>query len=847
MAVPLKAISILFGAIDNVTPSISTITNSLGALDTAVSQAAEVLGGVADKIIKIETGIVLLGTAMTGLSIKTAGEFSDSFNSVSTLFDASAKSTQEFRNSILEYSRTSTSSMADITNATYQAISAGQDHTEVLSFLTVAEQAASAGATGLETSVDSLTSVINAYGKENISVNQASDVFFTTIKAGKTTFSEMGSAISDVLPTAVSLKIPFTDVGAAIATITSQGATTSSAVTSLNALFSSMLAPSEGAKKAAKALGIELGANAVKANGFTATLDSMIKATNGDAEAIFKLVGRKEALSAALILGTSGAKKFNETLGLMKDAAGETEKAYLKMEKNFEAVNQTLVNNVQATLIEAGLPLLAQYGDTVTALSKTMGAVSLGLKSDAFKPVFDAINNAGLSFEQTLDEIAKNLPKALEGVDFSDFARSFEELGAAFKSIIKAVFGKDIDLTSVNGLRDAIQLVVDSITNLTTVSTGIVENLKPVFSALGGGVKGLASADEQLLKSIGVLLGQAKLINDFGTVFGTLMIGMAKGGVSAGEVFSLLQVGVQYFILNTKNGFQTLEAEVLSVLGSIAKGAGSMVFWDDSLSEKLDKVGSSLKKSSDAVATTIRNENASLVEANIAWENHAGTRKKIIGGITDAVEEMANTVDNSLKSVSGLDVENSYEQNIKDDMDLKLLRLRDLNDYKASVNKEIDSANARFKHATESGQEILPSQREYFDKQQNDRQIQLKALNRGIELEEQEVQKVADRRKPNRRLDEYLNNTSEPQPDLFSQRDEERETQRRKDNLQRQRDQAIIGESEAKIEKMASGSAFDVNINAENLAPHLEGIWEEIVKTIQIRASEEGAEMLVGV
>ena len=61
----------------------------------------------------------------------------------------------------------------------------------VIDFMRTATEASIGGVTDLETAVDGITSVVNAYGEEAISASKASDLMFTAVKLGKTDFTQL--------------------------------------------------------------------------------------------------------------------------------------------------------------------------------------------------------------------------------------------------------------------------------------------------------------------------------------------------------------------------------------------------------------------------------------------------------------------------------------------------------------------------------------------------------------------------------------------------------------------------------------------------------------------------------
>ena len=90
----------------------------------------------------------------------------------------------------------------------------------------IASEAAIGGVTSLETAVDGITSVVNAYGEEAIGAQEASDLMFTAVKLGKTDFESLSAALFNIVPTAASMGVKFEEIAAAMAVMTAQGVPT---------------------------------------------------------------------------------------------------------------------------------------------------------------------------------------------------------------------------------------------------------------------------------------------------------------------------------------------------------------------------------------------------------------------------------------------------------------------------------------------------------------------------------------------------------------------------------------------------------------------------------------------
>jgi uncharacterized protein YukE len=204
----------------------------------------------------------------------------------------------------------------------------------------------------------------------------------------------------------------------------------------------------------------------------------------------------------------------------MENSTGAVSEAFEKMAENISQANQTLVNNVQLTLISVGEEIEGEYADLVGSVSEIFKGLQVGIDEGAFDEVFDVINSFGSDLTEQLETIAKNLPEALGEVDFSGFATSVEDLLGSLGDLIQALFQEDLSTTE--GLANAIQKVTNGIQTLTEITTGIVDAWEPWFELLGNTLEKITSFDTETNKAIGSTLQLGKVVNELSGFVGSL-------------------------------------------------------------------------------------------------------------------------------------------------------------------------------------------------------------------------------------------------------------------------------------------------------------------------------------
>jgi len=272
--------------------------------------------------------------------------------------------------------------------AYYQAISAGAGGAaEAQRILDTANKLAVGGVTDMVTSVDALTTAMNAYKSTGLTAARTADILFTGIKAGKTTASELGATLGNVVPIASGLGISFSELTASIAALTTQGLSTASSVTGVRAVLTAVAKPTKEAADLAKELGLEYDTTALASQGLAGFLDNVAEATNGNKEQMAQLFGSVEALNAVLAFSGGAGQQFDTILGQMENSTGAADEAFKKMSESLSQRWNVALATAKAEgeeygeLMAKGLvpafELVVENMDLLTAAAVGFGAVKL--------------------------------------------------------------------------------------------------------------------------------------------------------------------------------------------------------------------------------------------------------------------------------------------------------------------------------------------------------------------------------------------------------------------------------------------------------------------------------------
>ena len=289
---------------------------------------------IAGNFKKIGAGMLVAGAAM-GFALfkvsKGALELEKTFAEVRTLLPkVGDEAFGALQKDVIALSNELGMAAQDVIPALYQAISAGVPTENVIDFLRTAGKAAIGGVTDLKTAVDGISSVINAYADSNFTAANASDLMFTAVRLGKTTFDELSRSLHNTVPIAASLGVGFDQITASLAAMTAQGVPTRKATNGLRQLFVEMSKDGmELADVIQNRFGKSLSGLVDEGGDFTVIMNEI--AASMPSDEFRNLFSSVEAMDAAMLLVGTGGELVADALAEMRNSAGATEKAFQVM------------------------------------------------------------------------------------------------------------------------------------------------------------------------------------------------------------------------------------------------------------------------------------------------------------------------------------------------------------------------------------------------------------------------------------------------------------------------------------------------------------------------------------
>lgn len=631
--------------------------------------AAESLGGMLKKLFAIAGGAAVL---------KKIGDYAresvDAFMGletgmaeVSTLLSDDADMAG-MTDQVKEFSLETGKLTSEIVPALYQSISASVPQETVFDFLEVANMAAVGGVTELETAVDGITSVMNAYGQENLSAAQASDQMFTAVKLGKTTFGELASSLFNVVPTAVSAGVAFGDVTAAIATMTASGTPTSVATTQMRqALVELSDGGSQVGETFQKLAGTSFRDFIASGGNVGEALNLLYDHAQETGVTIQELFSSVEAGNAAAQLTGGHAKTFADDIAAMGASSGATEAAYSKMTDTFEHKTELLSAGFENIKLEAGEALAEALSPAADSLLENMDDIKEPVV-DFFSAIGDIISNVAPLIPGVLNTLSSGLSAIgkVIGPVFKAMGEHPEAVGAGLTSIATGLVA--MKAVSAGGK------VAASLKGVESIGGALAKLAPTIFSnpwAAG------AAAVVAAVTAIGLAIhayNEHQIKSSLADHFGDIELTAAQIEAAAGHILNAK------YLVNIQGALNEFEnADALAEEAEAALAANDALEWKASIGmtweeseveeyiSNIDTFISSsmaeLESRTYAATVTVKTmlggteEGASLAEQMEAWavqdelemqalseQLSSAVEKAMIDGVLDANEQAAITI-----------------------------------------------------------------------------------------------------------------------------------------------------------------------------------------------------------
>jgi len=710
---------------------IDKLRKNLGKFGGVAKKAGQAglnaFGGLVKTFSLVALGATALVTALAGIgtaAVVNFAKFEQSFSQVRTLVDSSQEVVEELARGVRDLSVAFGVDVTEATEAAYQAISAGQEPTEAVEFLRVAFEGAAAGAASVVDAVNLYTSALNTFAAENLSATDVSDIFFKTVKLGKTTITELAASFGQVGPIAAAAGVTLSDLGAALAATTAQGLSTAEAATAIKASIAGIVNPAGAARGAL--LGIGVSAASLRDEGLVKTFERIAEATGGSIEQITKFLPNIRAVNAAAILAGSGLDKFRDSAIATANATGASSEAFAKVEKDialqFKRITQTF-NDAFREIGKALAPIVKELGSVFGKFAtETRGEVQalatvleerFGQAADSVRDLEGAVQSSGGAITLSLGALSKILGSIGEG-----FIESAEPIAGFIANLrLMARVVEALAFGPVPILAQSLSLTTRLIVAVGTASLGLSEALAratgfdDIAESLSRANTALAKTGEEAKEALGAITDLA--LNASKAAFSADLLDKQYKEVAFGLV------GAGTAANRASQGFKDLSKELGETKAKADKAAD--------LKELNDRLKGTLDNSKGA-AKGVADLGTAAEEVTPKLEKTAGASlglSKALGGIAAGSETAARglaalgpSADAIAKSIAGIGAAQTGEQALAGRQDAIAALIKGADD---ALAKAVGDAKARGKKTLDEAKAALETAKKLSRAAQEDK------------------------------------------------------------------------------------------------------------------------------
>lgn len=503
--------------------------------------------------------------------------------------------------------------------------------------------------------------------------------------------------------------------------------------------------------------------------------------------------------------------------------------------------------------------------------------------------------------QQTLETVAKNLPAALEGADFSGFKRGIDLVLGSISSLFN-----NIDLTTVEGLKTLIEASGAAFLGLSTYVKGVIDAFKPLFDTLisvgmgtssanlsflefAGNMSGIATQINVLLPVLTTLLGVLTVKQGFGLVAGLAEVGPAIAAASAAAAGGIGLLGTAGLAgAFGLAGYQAGSVLAPAIDNVISKATGSKTSLGGFIYDLIN--GAEEAKKLGLGATDAAGGIAKIGDAAKGAGALNGVAKDI-QGVKDGTEGLSQATDTSAEGI--LRMVNAAEKagtsqaalsgSIKDTSKyaLETVPIFDaltgkISGYEQQLVKSSKGTIELGKNAASTGTSISKTaaetaKAEEAQKKWNEQvakmnfEEKLKLIDQQTKITTANIEADAKRTVAAfESISVSVESTGKLIGDLTGQfkdfdkigstdqsiiRDQiELENKRRQQalDLQTKLTEAQVAQMKAQTNALIKGDGL-IKIDGAGLKPHLEAFMFEILRTIQVKVNKDGLKLLLGV
>jgi TP901 family phage tail tape measure protein len=385
------------------TAGVATVTKAARTIKTALAEidGAKVGEKMAASLPKVGTMLagVSAGIAAVGLTaVKMAGDYQASMTRIGNNTTMTNAQIQQMRDTVIKFGKESGASFDDLAEGFMHIANYGYKGADAVNILHEAMKSSVATGALTANTANVLAGVLHEFGIKATDAGKAMNVIHLAAAAGNSELNDWTAAAGKAYGVAANLKIPLTDVSAAMSALTQHGYDVYDAAVQVTDIMLHMVHPTKQAKdeivKLKNATGIDLsqafsmaGLGALSLKGVLALV---AKATKGNAAEVYNLIGAQRGGRGAMSLIGTAADDYRQRLIQLSEAqSGQLDPTTVGYTRSLKTLNNEIAraaNEIRADFIPVGMKLMPVFQDAIPLIRTTASVLSTLLDDFAGLP-----------------------------------------------------------------------------------------------------------------------------------------------------------------------------------------------------------------------------------------------------------------------------------------------------------------------------------------------------------------------------------------------------------------------------------------------------------------------------
>lgn len=337
-------------------------------------------GGVARVIVGsvVSRGIQELINSMTDGITKTR-EFTIRIGEIRTISQNAQQSFAEWSGQVRQLSDAFGFPILDVAEATYETLSNQiAEGAQSTIFMTEAARLARIGVSDLASSVNALSSIINAYNLDASAARRISDELFVAVDLGRFRLEDIGDSIGNVAVLANQLGVSFTELFATLTTLSRQGINVEQSMTLVRNVMLALIKPSEAMSDwMQREFGPASAELIVDAEGLVGVIDKLINITDNSQQPLTEFATLFNRIRGTVGAAGLATRDYNKDVLELQQSHEKANKAFEELSNNIGVkLTQELQRIKNVFTVDIGTSLQ----NTFSSINETIGGLANRLR-----------------------------------------------------------------------------------------------------------------------------------------------------------------------------------------------------------------------------------------------------------------------------------------------------------------------------------------------------------------------------------------------------------------------------------------------------------------------------------